>query len=248
MSRAGIPVLAVVVVTRAGRSLSLALDSVAWAAERAVLDPAGEVGTGDLPAGVRLARDATQVATLGTAPWVLLLAEHEVAAAGLEADVAGVAGQGASGTRRVSVEVDTLGVRLVPRYAAIRLAPRDTACVVVERGLELSLAGGHGPGQRLAAGLCASRGASIDEAVSLLGTESSALSVLLARQGPALGVVGISLSAMTAAARLLLARAPTRPGIARWLAVVFAGYRVILANARAWERRQAHPVALREIG
>jgi hypothetical protein len=248
MSRAEVPVLAVVVVTRAGGSLARALDSVAWAAERAVLDPAGEVAAQALPAGVRVAQDATQVSTLGAAPWVLLLAEHEVAAAGLEADVARAAGQGASGGRRVSVEVDTLGVRLVPRYAAVRLAPRETACVVVERGLELGLAGGLGGGQRLATGLCASRGASIDEAVSLLGTESGALSLLLARQGPALGMVGIGLSAMTAAARLLLARAPTRPGIARWLAAVFAGYHVVLANARAWEWRQAQPVVLREIG
>jgi hypothetical protein len=248
MSRARVPVLAVVVVTRAGGSLARALDSVAWATERAVLDPAGEVAAQALPPDVRLARDATQVSTLGTAPWMLLLAEHEVAAAGLEADVARIAGQGASGGRRVSVEVDTFGVRLVPRYAAVRLAPRETACVVVERGLELGLTGRQGDGQRLATGLCASRGASIDEAVTLLGTESGALSVLLARQGPALGVVGITLSAMTAAARLFLARAPTRPGIARLLAVVFAGYRVVLANARAWEWRRAQRVALREIG
>jgi hypothetical protein len=248
MSGAEVPVLAVVVVTHAGRSLARALDSVAWAAQRAVLDPAGEIDDKALPAGVRLARDATPVATLGTAPWVLLLAEHEVAAAGLAADVARVAGQGTSGGCRVNVEVDTLGVRLVPRYAAVRLAPRETACIVVERGLELGLAGSQSDGQQLGTGLCASRGASIDEALSLLGTESGALSVLLARQGPALGVVGIALSAMTAAARLLLARAPTRPGIARWLAVVFAGYRVVLANARAWEWRQAQPVSLREIG
>ena len=248
MSGAEVPVLAVVVVTRAGGSLARALDSVAWAVERAVLDPAGEVAAQALPPGVRLARDATQVATLGSAPWMLLMAEHEVAAAGLESDVARVVGQGASGGRRVSVEVDTLGVRLVPRYAAVRLAPRETACVVVERGLELGLAGGQIDGPQLATGLCASRGASIDEAISVLGTESGALSVLLARQGPALGMVGITLSAMTAAARLLLARARTRPGIARWLAVVFAGYRVVLANARAWEWRQAQPVALREIG
>ena len=83
MSRAEVPVLAVVVVTRAGRALARALDSVAWAAERGVLDPAGEVGSETVPAGVRLARDATQVVGLGTAPWMLLLAEHEVAAAGL---------------------------------------------------------------------------------------------------------------------------------------------------------------------
>ena len=247
MSRAEVPVLAVVVITRAGRSLARALDSVAWAAERAVLDPAGEAGAETVPAGVRLARDTTQVGALGTAPWVLLLAEHEVAAAGLEEDIARIASQGASGARRVGVEVDTLGVRLVPRYAAVRLAPRDTARVVVERGLELGLAGGPGHGPHLATALCAFRGASIDEAVDVLGTESRALSALLARQDPAPGVAGISLSATVAALRLLLARAPAHAGIVRWLAVVFAGYRVVLAHTRAWELREAQPVPLREI-
>ena len=247
MSRAEVPVLAVVVVTRAGRALARALDSVAWAAERGVLDPAGEVGSETVPAGVRLARDTTQVGALGTAPWVLLLAEHEVAAAGLEEDIARIASQGASGARRVGVEVDTLGVRLVPRYAAVRLAPRDTARVVVERGLELGLAGGPGHGPHLATALCAFRGASIDEAVDVLGTESRALSALLARQDPAPGVAGISLSATVAALRLLLARAPAHAGIVRWLAVVFAGYRVVLAHTRAWELREAQPVPLREI-
>jgi len=247
MSRAEVPVLAVVVITRAGRSLARALDSVAWAAERAVLDPAGEAGAETVPAGVRLARDTTQVGALGTAPWVLLLAEHEVAAAGLEEDIARIASQGASGACRVGVEVDTFGVRLVPRYAAVRLAPRDTARVVVERGLELGLAGGPGHGPHLATALCAFRGASIDEAVDVLGTESRALSALLARQDPAPGVAGISLSATVAALRLLLARAPAHAGIVRWLAVVFAGYRVVLAHTRAWELREAQPVPLREI-
>jgi hypothetical protein len=247
MSRAQVPVLAVVVVTRAGRSLARALDSVAWASERAVLDPAGEVGTEIVPAGVRLAPGTTEVPALGTAPWVLLLAEHEVAAAGLDEDVARITGQGAPGVCRIGVAVDTLGVRLVPRYAAVRLAPRDTARVVVERGLELGLAGGSAHGSRLAAGLCASRGASIEEAIDVLGTESRALSLLLAQQDPAPGMAGIGLSATVAALRLLVAHAPARGGIARWLAVVFAGYRVVLAHARAWEWRQAQPVRLREI-
>jgi len=63
----------------------------------------------------------------------------------------------------------------------------------------------------------------------------------------AAGVSGISLCSMTAAARLLVARAPARAGLARWGAVVFAGYRVVLAHTRAWERRQAQPVPLREV-
>jgi hypothetical protein len=195
---------------------------------------------------VRLAHGAAPVATLGTAPWVLLLAEHEVAPAGLREHVAHVVARGGSGTWRVGVEVDTLGKRLVPRYATVRLAPRESARIVLERGLALALAGGAGRGQRLAMSLCASRGASIDEAVDVLGSESRALAALLA-QHHAAGVTEISLSSMAAAARLLLAHAPAGAGLARWLAVVFAGYGVVLAHTRAWEWRQAQPVSLREI-
>jgi hypothetical protein len=74
-----LPVLAVVVATQGGRTLEATLASVAWAAERAVLDPAGLIPAGALPAGVRLTRDIGAVAALGEAPWLLLLAEGELA-------------------------------------------------------------------------------------------------------------------------------------------------------------------------
>ena len=147
MSRAQVPVLAVVVVTRAGRSLARALDSVAWASERAVLDPAGEVGAEIVPAGVRLAP--------GTRPRCRRSARRRGCSSSRSTRWRPRAwtrtsrasrGRALPECCRVGVAVDTLGVRLVPRYAAVRLAPRDTARVVVERGLELGLAGGSAHG------------------------------------------------------------------------------------------------------
>src|SRR5262245_53327912 len=94
-----LPVLAVVVATRGGKTLAAALDSVAWAAERAVLDPGGQVSGSALPAGVRLGRDVGAVASLGQAPWVLLLAEEETATPALRAAVGGMLPGGATAAR-----------------------------------------------------------------------------------------------------------------------------------------------------
>ena len=246
MTPGKLPVLAVVIATRGGRSLAPALDSVAWAAERAVLDVTGELG-GELPPGVQLGRDAARIDALGSAPWLLLIAEHEVAPASLRDHVARVVEQGGAGVWRIGVEVETLGAHLVPRYAPVRLAPREDSRIVLERGLALGLAASAGREQRLGASLRAAHGASVEEAVDALGRESRALAVLLAQDARATGVAGIGMSSMAAAARLLLARAPARAGLARWVAVVFAGYRVVLAHTRAWEWRQAQPVPLREV-
>src|SRR5262249_59395534 len=67
MTPGTLPVLAVVIATRGGRSLGTALDAVAWASERAVLDPTGELG-GELPPGLALRRGAACAAALGRAP------------------------------------------------------------------------------------------------------------------------------------------------------------------------------------
>ena len=55
---ADVAVLAVVVATRGGTRLEAALASLAWARERAVLDPVGEVTAAAAAGGVRLGRDA----------------------------------------------------------------------------------------------------------------------------------------------------------------------------------------------
>jgi hypothetical protein len=247
MSRADLPVLAVVVATRAGQSLTSALGSVPWASERAVLDPTGEVGPERLPPGVGLGRDARRVATLGTAAWLLLLAEHEVASTSLREQLARAVQRDGAAAWRIGIEVAALGGRLVPRHAPLRLAPRETSRVVVERGLALALASTAGRVGRLGTCLHAAHGESIEAAVEELGVESRVMAALLAQDAQDAGVARISLSSVAAAARLLLARAPARAGLARWITAVFAGYRVVLAHTRAWEWRQAQPVPLREV-
>ena len=74
-----VPLCAVVLASRGGAPLATALDALAWAGERAILDLAGVVRTADVPVGVHLERRANDLSTLGTLPWLLLLAEHEEA-------------------------------------------------------------------------------------------------------------------------------------------------------------------------
>src|SRR5262249_10148343 len=128
-----------------------------------------------------------------------------------------------------------------------RLAPRAGSRLVLARGLVPEIGGHAGRGQRLGVGLRAMHGASVEEAVDALGLESRVLAALLVQDGRPASVSGISLCSMAAAARLLVARTPARAGLARWGAVAFAGYRGGLAHTRAWERRQAQPVSLREV-
>src|SRR5262245_66381965 len=99
-----VPVLAVVVATRGGTRLEAALASAEWASERAVLDPVGDVTPAQLPPGVRLGRDAGSLATLGSASWLLLLGEHELATEAVAAACRAAVRECASG-RRSRLEV-----------------------------------------------------------------------------------------------------------------------------------------------
>src|SRR5207249_2756964 len=55
-------VAAVVLASRGGARLASALDGVAWAGERIVLDPAGRLGAERLPDGVRWAGEPAEAA------------------------------------------------------------------------------------------------------------------------------------------------------------------------------------------
>src|SRR3989442_904178 len=67
-------VAAVVLASRGGARLASALDGVAWAGERIVLDPAGRPGAEPLPDGVRWAGEPAEAAR---AAWLLLLQGHQ---------------------------------------------------------------------------------------------------------------------------------------------------------------------------
>src|SRR5262249_37860082 len=118
------PVLAVGVGARGGTRLEAALARAEWDSERAVLDPVGDVTPAQLPPGVRLGRDAGSLATLGSASWLLLLGEHELATEAVAAACAAAVREGAS-ARRIAVEVEALGVCFAPRVRPGRPAPRE---------------------------------------------------------------------------------------------------------------------------
>jgi hypothetical protein len=242
---ATLPILAIVVATRGGTRLSEALASVAWAAELAVLDPVGDVAASALPTGVRLASDVAGATDLGEAPWLLLLAEDEVAAPELRtAAAAAVAGVPTAWCP--VIEIETLGIRFVRRRAPVRLAPRAGARVALDRTLELALVT-SAPVRRLAAAVRAERGVSVSAAVDALAPESRARAALLAHLGVRPGVAAIAGAPLLALARVLRMHAVAPAGLARWVAAVLAGYRVVLSHARLWEWRATQPAPVEEV-
>jgi len=241
-----LPVLAVVVATRGGTMLDAALASVGWAAERAVLDPAGQVPASALPAGVRLGRDVGAVASLGQAPWMLLLGEEETASPALSVAVGGTL-PGGPEAARPRLEVAMLGLRFALRHRPVRLARREHSRIVLDRALELALAGAPGPEVQLDAELRLDRGCSVAAAVDALEPDSRARAALLAQLGVHPSAATLIVAPLVALGRVLRARVAERAGLARWICAVFAAYRVVLTHARVWEWRHAQPAPLREV-
>lgn len=238
---AGAPVVAVIVASRGGAQLARCLESVAWAAERVVLDPADRVAGDSLPPDVRRATGG-EVDELGTAPWVLLLAEEEIVPAALASALASIVAR-ATGPCRLRREVTVLGAVMRMPGALVRLAPRVGCRLRLRRDLELELACTGTPA-RLDAALQVERAASLTAAVAALDVESSALAVLL----DAAGVRPRRLRAIEACCRaagaVLVAGMRSGALPVRWMGAVLAGYRAIVAHAKLWERRRSRPIAL----
>ena len=144
---------------------------------------------------------------------------------------------------RPRLELDTLGVRFVLPAAPVRLAPRMGSRLSVDRSCVPALAAPH-PTRSLDAAIRVHRGDTVADAFDLLQGEATLLSLLLAQPGRR----GLPASPLAALSRVLRARADRRAGLARWVAAVFAGYRVVLAQARCWEWRHAQPALVREVG
>src|SRR5216117_2068669 len=136
-------VAAVVLASRGGARLARALESVAWAGERIVLDPAGRLGAEPLPGGVRWGGDPAAAA----APWLLLVEEHEAVGAPLAAAIAGAVEAPAARAYRIAQEVIAFGTTLRLRCAPVRLALRAGARLRLRTGLtpELVLEGARAP-------------------------------------------------------------------------------------------------------
>jgi hypothetical protein len=240
------PLCAVVLAARGGAALGAALDAVAWATQRAVLDPAGAVRPPELPAGVPLGRRLDELGRLGTAPWLLLLAEGEAPAPSFAEAVAGAAAAGPAALRP-RLELDALHVRFAVPAAPVRVAPRPGTRIILDRGGMPGLAAPY-PARRLDATIRLRGGDSVADAFEALQADGRVLSAMLAQLGD--GVRRGGRLAMPAAAlgRVLRARADRPAGLARWVAAVFAGYRVVLAQAQWWEWRHAQPAVVREVG
>src|SRR4030095_11452385 len=71
--------------------------------------------------------------------------------------------------------------------------------------------------------------------------ESRARAALLAQLRRRPGAAGLAAAPLLALARVLGAHASEPAGLGRWIAAVFAAYRVVLTHARLWEWRQGHP-------
>jgi len=246
VNTADVPVLAVVVATRGGTRLDAALASVDWARERAVLDPVGEITPAQLPPDVRLGRDSGSLAALGSAAWLLLLGEHELATAQVAAACAAAVRDGAS-ARPIAVEVEMLGVCFAPRVRPVRLASREGSALGLDRTLELELRSRSTPGRALDAALLAKGGESVAAAVDALEPAGRALAALLAQLGRHPRPLALAVDPLAAFLRTLRAR-PTRSArMARWVAAVLTGYRVILAHAMLWEWQHAQPATVRVV-
>lgn len=246
MSGAPGAVAAVVVGARGGERLARTLASVAWAADRVVLDPAGRLAAASVPPGVRTHTGPMHPSDVATAPWLLLLEEDEVVSPRLVEAIALAVGA-AAGPRpyRIPLEIRSFGARLRPRGAPLRLAPRDGARLAVAAGASIELRSTHGRPGRLRVPLHAGRAATLAEAVVDLDADATALAAVLHAGAVRARWVRLALAPLVAGGRVLAGRSVERVPWARWILGVFAGYRALVTHAKLWEleaKRTATPL------
>ena len=228
----GTGVTAVVLASRGGPRLARALDSVAWAEARAVLDPARRLAAEPLPAGV--SHDVAEPAP--ATAWLLLLHEGEVVPVALADAIRTVLARPSPAPAfRIPVELRAFGTRLRLRGAPIRLACAAGARLRLGSTLEIALEGlGERPA-RLAVPLVARGAGSLAEAVDDLDGDGAALAALLRGRHRRTHVRHLLLAPLGAAGRVLCAGGRSRIRWGRWALAVLAGYRTMVAYAKLWE-------------
>jgi len=237
-------VTAVVLAARGGARLARAAASVAWADERVVWDPAGRLEPGAIPPATRHVTGAHALATLGTAPWLLLLEEEEALDAAGAATIA-AAPRAASGPDgyRLARAVEAFGRTLRVGGAPVRLARRAEARLEFGAGLGVRIAV-PGPTARLAVTLHARRAAHVGDTLDDLDADGAALAALLYAGGRRARLRSVVTAPLAAGTRLLFARAGAGLGWGRWIVSVLGGYRAMVVYAKLWEverRRVAVP-------
>jgi hypothetical protein len=244
MSAAPVPAVAVVVLAARGDArLARALASVAWAAERLVLDPAGRVDPGGLPPGVRHATDAAALPADVSAPWVLLLAEDEVVCPALAAEIAAATAAPEPPTALcLPLELHAFGTRLRVRGRPVRLARRAGVRLGLGRSLSFALDASGGRRGALGAPLIVEPAASLGEAVEDVDHQATVVAMLLDAAGHRARVVHMVAGSLWASGRAFAGRAKPGLGWGRWIITVLAGYRAVVAYAKLWERQRSRAV------
>ncbi len=227
-------VAAVVLASRGGARLARALESVAWAGERIVLDPAGRLGAEPLPGGVRWGCDPAAAA----APWLLLVEEHETVQPPLAAAIAGAVEAPAARAYRIAQEVIAFGTTLRLRRAPVRLALRAGARLRLRTGLtpELVLEGARAP--ELPARLVTAGVPTLAAAVEELDAQAATLAALLHARRVRPRLWHLVVPPLAASGRALVARGPAGGFWGRWTLAVLGGYRALVAYAKLWELRR----------
>jgi hypothetical protein len=225
-------IAALVLPARGGVHLARALAALDWANERAVLAVDGAVL--DLPPGVASVDDPSRLPA--ASGWVLVLAEEErLEPAGGDALRTALATAAPDQMLAFPCITTALGMRARLGRAVVRLAPRRTP-LVVRPGLDVELARSAHPVRTLDVAIVRSRGATLTEAVEILGAEATTLASLVdQRVGRGRGILW---QPLVAGARALTARAEGRLGVGRWVLAVLESYRVVVTYAKLWERRR----------
>jgi predicted nucleic acid-binding protein len=227
--------VAVVLAGRGGVPLARALDSVAWAGERIVLDPTARLSNERLPADVRRLGPEASVTRAATAPWLLLLHEDEVVSPELAAAIAGAVDAPVADAYRLPLEVRGFGARLELRRAPIRLAKRAGARLSLSACVHAELEVGAARAGRLGPRLLLGDPVSIADAVEQIDADAAVHAALLYARAAVPRFLRLLLAPLTAAGRVLTAHATARAPWARWSLAVLAGYRALVAHAKLWE-------------
>jgi hypothetical protein len=232
-----LPVTATVLAASGGTLLERTLDSVSWAAERVVVDPADRLAGQALPAGVRrvvgLTGDAGQ-------PRTLLLVEGEIVPPALRDEIRdGLPG----GALRMPRQLAIAGGTLQPRGAAVRFAPRGEDAISLGRGFAPALVGAGSATETRHAIVVPPFDAM--QVMSGMQGESTILAHLLEASGARVRLPWIVSTPLVVAARVLFGRSPGRLGWGRWVLGVVAGYTVLASYAKLWELAKRRPMVPR---
>ena len=225
------PVVALVVAHRGGADLARTLASVAWMADRYVVDPGGVLSPGTWPSS------AGHWTASGVHGWVLLLAEGEVVSEGFAAALAPLERSDVE-AYRLAVECRAFAGVIRLRSRPVRLRRRMPHEIRVALGGELTFAESSGAPVLAAAAVTRHLPPLPGEAIDALNAEASVLAALAASRGVRPRAARLLASGLAGAARVLLGRGHGRLGWGRWIAAVLTGYRALLAEAKLWERVQ----------